>query len=103
MKKKVLFFVLMLQASTSMFAQSANSRADINSMISSWIVPAVGLLMLGGFIGLVIHNQEALRGKNGLSKQDGWLSVGEGMIYVVFGVAAMGFVASKLAGMNFTI
>ena len=100
MKKKIVLLGLMLQASSSMFAQTANSRSDINSMLSSWLIPAIGLLMLGGFIGLVIYNQEALRGKNGLSKQDGWISVGEGMIFIVVGIAAIGFIASKLASMN---
>ena len=101
MKKKIVLLGLMLQASSSMFAQTANSRSDINSMLSSWLIPAIGLL--GGFIGLVIYNQEALRGKNGLSKQDGWISVGEGMIFIVVGIAAIGFIASKLASMNFSI
>ena len=90
MKKKIVLLGLLLQASSSMFAQTANSRSDINSMLSSWLIPAIGLLMLGGFIGLVIYNQEALRGKNGLSKQDGWISVGEGMIFIVVGIAAIG-------------
>ena len=103
MKKKIVLLGLMLQASSSMFAQTANSRSDINCMLSSWLIPAIGLLMLGGFIGLVIYNQEALRGKNGLSKQDGWISVGEGMIFIVVGIAAIGFIASKLASMNFSI
>ena len=103
MKKKIVLLGLMLQASSSMFAQTANSRSDINSMLSSWLIPAIGLLMLGGFIGLVIYNQEALRGKNGLSKQDGWISVGEGMRFIVVGIAAIGFIASKLASMNFSI
>lgn len=103
MKKKIILFGMMLQASSSLFAQSANSRTDINSMLGSWLIPAIGLLMLGGFIALVIANQEALRGKNGLSKQDGWIAVGEGMIFVVVGIAAIGFIAQKLSGMNFTI
>ena len=50
MKKKIVLLGLMLQASSSMFAQTANSRSDINSMLSSWLIPAIGLLMLGGFI-----------------------------------------------------
>lgn len=103
MKKKIVLLGLMLQASSSMFAQTANSRSDINSMLSSWLIPIVSALMLTGFIGLVVHNQDALRGKNGLSKQDGWISVGEGMIFVVLGIAAIGFIASKLASMNFSI
>lgn len=52
MKKKIVLLGLMLQASSSMFAQTANSRSDINSMLSSWLIPAIGLLMLGGFIGI---------------------------------------------------
>ncbi len=102
MKKRIITLSLMLHASSMLFAQ-ANSRSDINSMLNSWLIPAIGLLMLGGFIALVIANQEALRGKNGLSKQDGWIAVGEGMIYIVVGVAAIGFIAGKLAGMNFSI
>ena len=85
MKKKIVLLGLLLQASSSMFAQTANSRSDINSMLSSWLIPAIGLLMLG------------------LSKQDGWISVGEGMIFIVVGIAAIGFIASKLASMNFSI
>ena len=46
MKKKIVLLGLMLQASSSMFAQTANSRSDINSMLSSWLIPAIGLLML---------------------------------------------------------
>lgn len=103
MKKKILLFALMIQVSSVLFAQTANSRSDINSMINSWIIPVVGLLLLIGFLALVIHNIDAIRGKNGLSKQDGWLSVGEGMAFVVVAVAAIGFVANKLAGMNFSI
>lgn len=103
MKKRIILLTLLLQVSSALFAQTANSRSDINSMLSSWLIPAIGLVMLGGFVGLVIHNQEALRGKNGLSKQDGWISVGEGMIFIVVGIAAIGFIASKLASMNFSI
>lgn len=33
MKKKIVLLGLMLQASSSMFAQTANSRSDINSML----------------------------------------------------------------------
>ena len=103
MKKRIVLLTLILQVSSALFAQTANSLSDINSMLSSWLKPAIGLVMLGGFVGLVIHNQEALRGKNGLSKQDGWISVGEGMIFIVVGIAAIGFIASKLASMNFSI
>ena len=41
MKKKIVLLGLMLQASSSMFAQTANSRSDINSMLSSWLIPAI--------------------------------------------------------------
>lgn len=101
MKKKLFLFTLMLQASSSLFAQSA--RTDINSLMSTWLIPIVGFLMLAAFIGLVIHNMDALLGKNGLSKQDGWINVGTGLIYVACGIAAISFVATKVAGMNFTI
>ena len=67
MKKKIVLLGLMLQASSSMFAQTANSRSDINSMLSSWLIHAIGLLMLGGYNGLVNFFQEALSGPHGLS------------------------------------
>jgi hypothetical protein len=100
MKKKLLICALMIQSSSA-FAQ--NSRSEINSLISSWIIPVVGLLMLIGFLALVVHNIDGLRGKNGLSKQDAWIAVGEGMIFVVVGISAFGYVASRLASMNFQV
>ena len=101
MKKKLLMCTLMFQTSSVLFAQ--NSRSDINSLLSSWVAPVVGFGILLGFLGLVIQNFDAIRGKNGLSKQDGWLAVGEGIIYVVLVISAIVFVASKVAGINFTV
>lgn len=103
MKKKILFFSLMAQASSTLFAQSANSRTEINSIMNSWLIPIAGFLLLIGFLALVIQHLDAIRGKNGLSKQDGWFAVGEGMIYVVLSIAAIGIVAAKVAGMSFSI
>lgn len=103
MKKKIVLLIFLLFEHTISFAQSATSRSEINSILSSWIVPAIGLLMFLAFAVLVIINLDALRGKNGMSQEEGWMNVGKGMIFVVLGVAALGFVASKLATMNFTV
>lgn len=101
MKKKLITCGMMLQASSTLFAQ--NSRGDINTMISSWLIPVVGLCLIGGFIFVVVQNFDGLRGKNGANKAEAWWAVGEGIIFVVLGVGAITFVASKLAGMNFSI
>lgn len=101
MKKKLFLLTLMLQASSSLFAQ--NARTDINSLMSTWLIPVVAFLILASFLGLVIHNMDALLGKNGLSKQEGWINVVLGIVYVACGIAAIGLVATKVAGMNFTI
>jgi len=101
MKKKIFVAALMVQSSSLLFAQ--NSRSDINSLLSSWIIPVVGLLMFVGFAVLVIANFDGIRGKNGTDSNEAWMSVGKGMIYVVLGVAAFGWVASKLASMNFQV
>lgn len=102
MKKKLILCVMLLQVSSALFAQG-NAKAEINSILNSWMVPVLALGLFGGFAALVWHNQDAIRGKNGLSKQDGWFAVGEGMIFVVFGMAAFTFVAGKLSGMSFTL
>jgi hypothetical protein len=99
--KKIISIAMMAAMSLPLFAQ--NSRTDINSMLNSWFVPVIGLGLFVGFVGLVWHNIDAIRGKNGASKQDGWMAVGEGMVYIVLVVAALTFVASKLAGMTFSI
>lgn len=102
MKKK---FLLSFSAymPAMMYAQSASSRTEINSMLQSWIIPIMGLIVFTAFAILVFVNLDALRGKNGLSKEEGWMNVGQGVIYVVLGISILGFVASKLAGMSFTI
>lgn len=102
MKKRILL-VLLIGFPTIMSAQSINSRTDINSMLQSWIIPIMGIIMFLAFAVLVFVNLDALRGKNGLSKEEGWMNVGQGLVYIVLGIAALSFVASKLAGMSFTI
>ena len=103
MKKKILLFSLMAQASSTLFAQSVDSRTEINSIMNSWLIPIAGFLLLVGFIALVIQHIDAIRGKNGLSKQDGWFAVGEGIVYIVITIGAIGFIAHKAAGMSFNI
>jgi hypothetical protein len=85
------------------FAQMASSRTEINSMLSSWLVPAIGLLMFLCFAVLLLINMDGLRGKNGASQEEAWLNVGKGMLFVVLGIASLTFVASKISSMNFTI
>lgn len=102
MKKKFVLFSLLLMASSGAFAQT-NARTDINTMITNVILPVFGLGMLAGFLGLLWHNFEGLRGKNGLSKQDAWLSVGEGMVYVFLGSSLLSAVAVKLSSMNVSL
>lgn len=104
MKKKLLFLFMLVLSHDSLFAQTgSSSRSEINSMLSSWLIPVIGLGLLLGFVALVWNNIDAIRGKNGLSKQDGWMAVGEGMIFVILGIGAIGFVAHKIASMNFTV
>lgn len=93
--------MLMVQVSSILSAQ--NSRTDINSVLSSWIWPIVGLGFLLSFAGLIWHNWDALRGKNGLSAQDGWMAVGLGLVYVLVGLTALQWVATKVASMNYSI
>lgn len=91
----------MTMVSSGVFAQS--SRTDINSALSTWIWPVVGFGFLCCFARLVWVNWDAIQGKGGLQKQDGWLAVGEGLIYVLVICTALGFVAGKVAAMNYSI
>ena len=101
MKKKLLLCALMVQSSSMLFAQSA--RTDINTVITNWIIPGACLCIIVGFIVHVINNLDGLRGKNGASKSEAWLAVGEGVAYVLAIVVAIGFVATTLASMAFAI
>lgn len=103
MKKKILLCVLMTNMSSALFAQSVNARTEVNTIITTIIIPVCALGLLIGFIALCWQNQEGLRGKNGASKQDAWFSVGEGMIFVFIVIAAIGAVAAKLTSMSFSI
>ena len=103
MKKFILVGAFSCLTNLSLFAQGLQSRTEINSMLNSWLVPVLGLGLIIGFAGLVWHNIDGIRGKNGASKQDAWTAVGEGMIFVILGIAAIGYVANKVAAMNFSI
>ena len=50
-------------------AQGLQSRTEINTMLNSWLVPVLGLGLLIGFAGLVWHNIDGIRGKNGASNK----------------------------------
>ncbi|WP_163176070.1 hypothetical protein [Bacteroides sp. 51] len=101
MKKKLFISSMMLMASNMLFAQSA--RGDINGAINDWIVPASAFVLVIGFIILVANNLDGLRGKNGTSKSEAWLAVGEGVAYIFIVVVAIGAIASKVSSMSFSI
>lgn len=103
MKKIILLGILSCLSTSRLLAQGPQSRTEINTMLNSWLVPVLGLGLLIGFAGLVWHNIDGIRGKNGASKQDAWTAVGEGMIFVILGIAAIGYVANKVATMSFSI
>lgn len=103
MKKKVFLFTMMLQVSSALFAQSSDTRSDVNNILSTTIVPVLGLLLFIGFAVLVIANLDAIRGKNGSSSEEGWMNVGKGVAYIVVAITILGFVAAKLSSMNFSV
>lgn len=102
MKKKFVLCGLMLQVSSGLFA-AGDARSEINSLISTWLIPILGLCFIASFIVLVLTNSDGLRGKNGASKYEAWIAVAEGMIFVVVGIAALYFIVNRVSTMAFSI
>lgn len=104
MKKKYVLLVMGLLLASETFAQTIpDMRSNINLVFNNIIIPLLIFAVITGVGRGVWMNWDAILGKNGANKQDGWFAVGEQLLYALAIVAAVSAVAAFAATMNFQI
>lgn len=101
MKKKLFLFALLIPISNLLMAE--DGKSIVNQFMTNWIIPAIGLLLVAGFVNQIVHNFDGLRGKNGASQSEAWTEVGKAAAFVVFGIALLYLVAQQVSSISFSI
>lgn len=104
MKKKHMLLVMGLLIASETFAQQIpDMRSNINTVFNNIIIPLLIFGVVSGVGRGVWMNWDAILGKNGANKQDGWFAVGEQVLYALAFVAVISAVAALASTMSFQI
>jgi len=102
MKKKLLLSAIIGTCSNMAFAQTS-ARTDINSAITNWLIPIMGLLFIVGVTITILHNLDGIRGKQGTDQKEAWFNVIQTVVFILVGISILYFVVSKVSAISFSV